>query len=52
VLSIGDGYPLVVLKRASDLKIILDSQQINSCEDMDKFSALFHKEMKKKLRWY
>ena len=48
----GYDWPAVVLKRASDFKLILNSQVINACSNLIEFEALFHQEMQKELSWY
>ena len=52
-ISIRDyEWPAVILKRASDYKLILNSDVINACHDLIGFESLFHQEMKKELAWY
>lgn len=48
----GVEWPIVVLKRGGNRKILLNSEQIDGCTDLSAFEALFHDKMKKHLNWY
>lgn len=48
----GSDWPQVLLKLGDDIKVVLNSHQINGCQDVIDLELLLDREMKQHLCWY